>query len=129
MGRGTSIVLWGSIIAVVFAVSACTQAPVEPSPVLAAATPTPARVEQQARVADEYLVTLAPDADESVITEFYGSFGIKEINALGGETYLLVLTKDPGPQEMEDLVRDDSRFKVVQPNIIHWANRSGQKAQ
>jgi hypothetical protein len=129
MGRGTSIVSWGSIIAVVFAVSACTHAPVAPSPVLAAAKPTPVRVEQQARVPDEYLVTLAPDVDESVITEFYGSFGIKEINALGGETYLLVLTNDPGPQQMEDLIRDDSRFRVVQPNIIYWVNRSSRKAK
>lgn len=84
---------------------------------------------QQARVQDEYLVTLAPDVDERVISEFYGRFGIKELNALGDETYLLVLTNDPGPQEMEGLVSDDTRFKAVQPNIIHWANRSIRKAK
>lgn len=84
---------------------------------------------QQARVPEEYLVTLAPDVDERVISEFYGRFGIKELDALGDETYLLVLTNDPGPQEMEELVSDDTRFKAVQPNIIYWANRSARKAK
>lgn len=129
MGSGTRTVTLGLIIAAAVAISACTHAPAAPSQVLAAAKPAPASAEHQARVPDEYLVTLAPDVDESVISEFYGRFGIKELNALGGETYLLVLMKDPGPQEMEELISDDTRFKAVQPNIIYWANRSAGKSK
>ena len=129
MGSGMRIVSPGLVIAAAVAVSACTHAPVAPSPALATAKPAPVRAQQQARVPDEYLVTLAPDVDESVIPELYGRFGIKELNALGDETYLLVLANDPGPQEMEDLISDDSRFRAIQPNIIHWANRSGKKAE
>jgi hypothetical protein len=124
MGCSTNIGALGSFIIVALAASACTQ-----TPDATAARPAPARAEQQARVADEYLITLAPEVDEHVITEFYSSFGIREIDALGGETFLLVVTNDPGPQRMEALIRDDARFRAVQPNIIHWAERSGRKAR
>ena len=126
MGSGMRIVSPGLVIAAAVAVSACTQAPLASHALAQSAS---VRAEQQARVPDEYLVTLAPDVDESVIPELYGRFGIKEINALGDETYLLVLANDPGPQQMEELISDDSRFRAIQPNIIYWANRSGKKAE
>jgi hypothetical protein len=129
MGSGRRVVTFGLAIATAVVIPACTHAPAAPSHAGAAAHPLPERAEQQARVPDEYLVTLAPDVDERVISEFYGRFGIKELDALGDETYLLVLTNDPGPQEMENLVGDDARFRAVQPNIIHWANRSIRKAK
>lgn len=72
---------------------------------------------------NEYLVTLAPDINESVISEYYGRFGIKYLHALGDETFLLILSNDPGPQEMEVLIEDESRIKVVQPNLIYWDYR------
>lgn len=80
---------------------------------------------EQPRVPDEYLVTLAPDADKGVITEYYGRYGIKDIYALGGETYLLVLLNDPGPVSMVSLVDADDRIMAVQPNLVYWDNRSG----
>ncbi len=128
MGSGRHVVTFGLAIAVAVAIPACTHAPAAPA-YAGAARPVTERAEQQARVPDEYLVTLAPDVDERVISEFYGRFGIKELDALGDETYLLVLTNDPGPQQMEDLVGDDARFRAVQPNIIQWANRSIRKAK
>ena len=129
MGSGMRVVSLGLAIVAAVAISACTHTPAAPSHVCAAAQPVPERPEQQARVPDEYLVTLAPDVDERVISEFYGRFGIKELDALGDETYLLVLTNDPGPQEMQELIGDDARFKAVQPNIIYWANRSVRNAK
>jgi hypothetical protein len=121
MGCGTNIGALAVFIMVALAATACSQSPV-------ASAAAPARAEQ-ARVPDEYLVTLAPEVDERVITEFYGSLGIREIDALGGETFLLVVTDDPGPQRMESLIRDDARFRAVRPNIIHWADRSGRKVR
>lgn len=123
MGSGRSIARLGITVAVAVAISACAQGPAVPSHDSAAALPAPVGAEEQPRVPDEYLVTLAPDADVQVISEFYGRFGIKELDALGGETYLLVLMNDPGPREMEALTGDDSRFRAVQPNLIHWDYR------
>ncbi len=74
---------------------------------------------------DEYLVTLAPDVDKHIIFEYYGSFGIKDVFALGGETFLLVLVNDPGPQKMESVIDQEDRIVVVQPNLIYWNNRTG----
>ncbi|MFH0934477.1 MAG: hypothetical protein V1879_04670 [Pseudomonadota bacterium] len=85
-------------------------------------------VEERARVPGEYLVLLAVDTSEEAIVDRYSQLGIKEVNALGDETYLLVLANDPGPREMARLVYDDFRFRTVQPNIIYWVNRPGRKA-
>ena len=82
--------------------------------------------EEQPRVPDEYLVTLAPDVDKGIIFEYYGSFGIKDVFALGGETFLLVLVNDPGPKKMESVINEENRIVVVQPNLIYWDNRSGR---
>ncbi|HLP97981.1 MAG TPA: hypothetical protein VK149_06015 [Sideroxyarcus sp.] len=72
---------------------------------------------------------LTSGADESVITEHYARFGIKDINALGDEAYLLILSNDPGPEQMEALILDDDRVKAIQPNLIYWSNRSGRSAK
>ncbi|MBU1775918.1 MAG: hypothetical protein KJ899_04690 [Gammaproteobacteria bacterium] len=84
-------------------------------------------VEERARVPGEYLVSLATDTSEEAIVDRYSQLGIKEVNALGDETYLLVLANDPGPREMTRLIDDDFRFRLVQPNIIYWVNRPGRK--
>jgi hypothetical protein len=105
--------------------TACTHASVVTSPtaVAPAVEQIPVRSEQQARVPDEYLVTLAPGVDESIIAEYYAVFGIKYMHVLEEETYLLILANDPGPQKMEDLIYDDARVKAVQPNLIYWEYR------
>lgn len=84
---------------------------------------TTEKAEQEPRVPDEYLVTLAPDADEAVIFKYYKRFGIKYLHQLEGETYLLILSSDPGPHEMDVLVESEARIKLVQPNLIHWDYR------
>ena len=121
MGRGVNSVFLGLIVAVTATVSACTHTP--PAPVLAAAEPEPASSEQQARVPNEYLVTLAPNVDDGIISKYYGRFGIKYLHALAEETFLLILSNDPGPQEMEALIQGDSSIKLVQPNLIYWDYR------
>lgn len=103
--------------------SACAHTP--PSPVATAPVSEFVVTERQPRVPDEYLVTLSPEADKHIISEYYGRFGIKDIYALGGETYLLVLINDPGPLQMVTLVDEDDRVLAVQPNLVFWSNRSG----
>jgi hypothetical protein len=84
-------------------------------------------VEERARVPGEYLVSLAIDTSVDAIADRYGQLGIKEVDALGDEVYLLVLANDPGPREMARLIYDDFRFRMVQPNIIYWVNRPVRK--
>jgi hypothetical protein len=127
--RGLRIVLFCCAYAAIGTLSACAHVP--PPPALATVTsvpapaPEPVRTKEQPRVPDEYLITLAPDVDRGIISEYYGGFGIKDLYALGGETFLLVLVNDPGPLKMEALIYDDSRVMVVQPNLVYWEKRSG----
>lgn len=120
MERDARIVSIGLIVFLVAMVSACAHTPPVSEP---AAEQDSAQPEQQARVPNEYLVRLAPDENENIISEYYGRFGIKYIHALEEDTFLLILDKDPGPQEMEKAIRNESRIKVVQPNLIYWDYR------
>jgi hypothetical protein len=123
MRRGVNFVVLNLVIAGLVLVSACAQ------------TSHPlARVDakqefsnsaEKPRVPDEYIITLSPEADKGIITEHYGRFGIRDIYALGGETYLLVLQNDPGPRKMEAVINDDTRVMIIQPNIVSWVHRSG----
>ncbi|HAF43957.1 MAG: hypothetical protein A2100_04305 [Sideroxydans sp. GWF2_59_14] len=129
MGRDMRILSMWLIGAMMVAVSACHRAPVSDSPVAKPAASKYGVADRQARVPNEYLITLVPEAQESAIADLFGRYGIKESHALGGETYLLVLAKDPGPGELSELIRDDARFQAVQPNLIYWANRSGKSTK
>ena len=123
MERRINFVVLSLLIVVMALVSACTQT----SQPLARgkANPKFAASDEKPRVPDEYIITLSPDADKSIIAEHYGRFGIKDIYALGGETYLLVLQNDPGPRKMEAVINDDTRVMIIQPNIVYWDHRSG----
>jgi hypothetical protein len=108
-------------------VSACTHT----SPIAAStdAKSTIIIAKDTPRVPDEYLIKLSPDADRGIIAEYFGKYGIKDIFALGGETYLLVLQHDPGPEMVVSLVFEDDRVMAVQPNIIYWDYRSGSNTK
>jgi hypothetical protein len=121
MERCKRIALPGLIVAVMVMVSACVHTPTEH--VSSADKQVPAKAEIQARVPNEYLVTLAPEASDAVITEYFGRFGIKYVHVLEEETFLMILNNDPGPQELEGLIQNESRIKVVQPNLIYWNYR------
>ena len=123
MERGVRFVMLNLIVAALALVSACAQT----SQTLAGSEAKPefATPDEKPRVPDEYIITLSPDADKGIIAEHYGRFGIKDIYALGGETYLLILQNDPGPRKMEDVINDDTRVVIVQPNLIYWDRRSG----
>ncbi len=123
MERGLHFVVLNLIVALTAMISACTQTSQSLAGIETKAEFSTS--DEKPRVPDEYLVTLAPDADKGVIAEHYGRFGIKDIYALGGETYLLVLLNDPGPRKMEDVINDDTRVMIIQPNIIYWDHRSG----
>ncbi len=123
MERGEHFVVLNLIIAVMVLVSACAQT----SQTLVRGEPKQefTTLEEKPRVPDEYIITLSPEADKGIIAEHYGRFGIKDIYALGGETYLLVLQNDPGPRKMEAVINDDTRVMIIQPNLVYWDHRSG----
>lgn len=80
------------------------------------------RNEQQSRIPAEYLVTLAAGENERIIAEHFARFGIKNIQALGNNTFLLRITDDIGPEGMHAVIEQDTRFKAVQPNFIYKVN-------
>lgn len=82
---------------------------------------------QQTRVSGEYLVTLAAGESERAITERYARFGIKSIQALGNNTFLLSITDDIGPEGIHMIIEQDTRFKAVQPNFIYKANQPDRR--
>lgn len=51
--------------------------------------------------------------------------GASRVPALGGGVFLLKVTNDPGPREMESLIKPDKRIKSVQPNLIYRADGAG----
>ncbi|MBI5891996.1 MAG: hypothetical protein HZB47_15220 [Nitrosomonadales bacterium] len=126
MGRTVHFLILGWLVALTATVSACAQpVKISQAPASTGTKPELGTTEEEPRVPDEYLITLSPDADKGVIAEHFGRYGIKDIYALGGETYLLVLVNDPGPQQMVALVDEDSRVMAIQPNLVFWDNRSG----
>ena len=121
MERGALVVMNVLGLVAMASLSACN------SPVagMAATEPGYPPIEKRARVPDEYLVTLIPDADRNAIAERFGTLGIKQVYFLEGETFLLILSNDPGPQKMEELISGDARIRSVHPNLVYWTNRSG----
>lgn len=74
---------------------------------------------QQTRVPGEYLVTLAARDSVKAIVDLYGQFGIKSIQDLGHNIFLVTLTEDPGPTKMEQLRGENAHIQAVQPNFVY----------
>jgi hypothetical protein len=89
------------------------------SPAPHAAEPATAAGARQSRVPGEYLVTLAARNGVEAIAELYGRFGIKGIQDLGHNVFLVTLTEDPGPARMEQLRGGNARIQAVQPNFVY----------
>ena len=98
---------------------ACSNSPGNPQAAPAGALP------QQTRAAGEYLVTLAGRAEVKAIADLYGRFGIKNIKDLGNNVFLVILTEDPGPEEMEKLRGGNALIKAIEPNFVYRTQGSG----
>jgi len=90
-------------------------------PTATAAPPQEAPAVNDNRIPGEYLVTLQPGADQAVVSEVYGRFGISSVKALGGNIFVVVLTRDPGPKAMDEARAGDARIQAVQPNYSYRA--------
>lgn len=88
-------------------------------------TPPAGAGSQQARVPGEYIVTLVAPAEVKAITDLYGRFGIKEIQAIGSNVFLVILTEDPGPAAMEKVRRESTHIRAVEPNFVYRAQGGG----
>ena len=78
---------------------------------------------QGGRVPGEYIVTLAPQAPTSAISEAYGRFVVQSIKPLGNNVYLVQLAEDPGPAAIETAGRSNAQIKAVQPNYAYRPGR------
>ena len=107
------LVAFAMAVAVAAAGFACGSAPGNPQTAPAGASSQPTRV------AGEYLVTLAAPAGVKAISDLYGRFRIKGIQALGPNVFLVTLTDDPGPATMEQLRTGSVYIKAVEPNYLY----------
>lgn len=64
----------------------------------------------------EYLVTLAPGADENVVRDVYGRFGIAALKPLPDNVYVVTVRHDPGLAAMENARQGSDRVRAVQRN-------------
>ena len=108
-------------LAGVAAGSACGHTPGNPQA-------APAVRAQQTRVPGEYLVTLVARDSVKAIVDLYGQFGIKGIQDLGHNIFLVTLTEDPGPAKMEQLRGENAHIQAVQPNFV-YGTRGPRNAQ
>jgi hypothetical protein len=95
------------------------------NPTVSAQTP-PVEGKSQQRVPGQYLVTLAAGAEARAINDLYGRFGIKSMRETVKGVFLVTLTEDPGPAEIEKLGRGNARIKAVQPNYVYRAQGSSK---
>ena len=70
----------------------------------------------QAAEPAEYLVTLAPGADEKTLCEVYGRFGIKSVKPLPNNVFVVTMRDDPGLAAMEKARQGNELVKAVQRN-------------
>ncbi len=73
---------------------------------------------RQARAPAEYIVTLAASAGAGAIVDVYGRFGIKGIEHLGSNVFLVTLIDDPGPAAMAKLRAENAQIRAVEPNRV-----------
>ena len=106
-----------SVVIVAAALCACG------NPTVSAQTP-PVEGKSQQRVPGQYLVTLAAGAEARAINDLYGRFGIKSLRETMKGVFLVTLTEDPGPAEMEKLRGGNAQIKAVQPNYVYRAQGS-----
>ena len=120
MNRGMRrLIAFAMAVAGAAAGYACGNSPGNPQAVAAGA------LSQQTRVPGEYLVTLAARAEVKAIADLYGRFGIKNLKDLGNNVFLVTLTDDPGPEEMEKLRGGNALIKAIEPNFVYRTQESG----
>ena len=71
---------------------------------------------QPTRAPGEYVVTLAAPAEAKAIADVYGRFGIRGIERLASNVFLLTLTEDPGLAAMEKLRVENAHIRAIEPN-------------
>lgn len=113
MNLGTSRLI-ALAVTLTGATAACACGPAPGDPAAA-----PAVRAQQTRVPGEYLVTLDARSGVQAIVELYERFGIKGIQDLGHNVFLVGLTEDPGPEKMDQLRGDNAHIQAVQPNLVY----------
>jgi len=104
----------GGLAAVILAASwSCgnSQGNPEPAPVGSKAEGT--------RAPGEYLVTLAPQANATVIRNLYSGFDIRALKPLGPNLYLMQIANDPGPAVIEQRAKTSRDIKAIQPNYTY----------
>lgn len=74
---------------------------------------------EQQRVIGEYIVTLRQGADQASVRDVFSAFGLQGLSHVGGQQWLLKVTKDPGTTVMQSKAAESSAIEAIQPNFIY----------
>lgn len=67
----------------------------------------------------EYIVTLRQGADEASVRAVFSAFDVQGFSNIGGQQWLLKVSKDPGPAVMQSKAADSKAIASLQPNFIY----------
>ena len=81
-------------------------------------SPQPAK---ENRLAGQYIITLKEGASSEVLMQVFEQYGIKAIQALSGNRYLIILEQDPGNEIMTEKAATSAEIDAVQPNNVYRA--------
>ena len=71
------------------------------------------------RLPGQYIVTLKEGASVDVLTQVFQPYGIKSMRDLSRGRYLIILQRDPGPEEITKQAATSSVIEAVQPNFVY----------
>ena len=71
------------------------------------------------RVPGQYIIKLKEEGSTETLHKVFAEFGIKSIQDLSKDRYLITLEKDPGPEKMTRQAATSSNIEYVQPNYIY----------
>jgi hypothetical protein len=74
----------------------------------------------------QYIVILKEGANSEVLKQVFTQYGIKAIQDLSKDRYLIILEQDPGPETISRQAVSASDIEAVQPNYIYRALPSTQ---
>ncbi|MDH4199629.1 MAG: hypothetical protein OEV66_04535 [Spirochaetia bacterium] len=73
------------------------------------------------RKLNEYLVTVKSGANEKEVRRAFAQYKIHSIAKIAERVFLIVISEDPGPEQMEKTAKTSQKIEAVQPNFLYQA--------
>ena len=78
------------------------------------------------RLPGQYIITLKEGGNSETLTSVFQQYGIKAIQNVSRNRYLIILKQDPGPEIITKQAATSSEIEAVQPNYTYQATPQTQ---